>query len=195
MGSEEEDNSVITLTDNLLLKGITLGDTISFETLFHQYYDRIYGLLFRLLGNRVEAEDVTQEVFLKLYYHRFDNNREHNVGAWLYQVATNMGYNHIRSRKRLWHRNMLLLPDASDNSHDPATRVERKQNQAETQLRVRAALAQLPERQTQLLLLRQMGMSYNELAEICQVAPGSVGTLLARAGRAFREAYEVEAEQ
>jgi RNA polymerase sigma-70 factor, ECF subfamily len=73
--------------------------------------------------------------------------------------------------------------------------VEQKQNLAETQTLVRAALAQLPERQTQLLLLRQMGMSYNDLAETCQVAPGSIGTLLARAARAFRDAYQVEIEK
>jgi RNA polymerase sigma-70 factor, ECF subfamily len=195
MGSKEESSSVTTLTDNLLLKGISHGDIVSFETLFHQHYDRVYGLLFRLLGNRVEAEDVTQEVFLKLYYHRFGDDREHNVGAWLYQVATNMGYNYIRGRKRLWQRNSLLVPEAGDNSDDPAVRVEQKQGRVEIQALVRAVLAQLPERQTQLLLLRQMGLSYNELAEACHVAPGSVGALLARAARAFREAYQAEVEK
>jgi RNA polymerase sigma-70 factor (ECF subfamily) len=55
---------------------------------------------------------------------------------------------------------------------------------------VRRALRRLPERQTQLLLLRQMGLSYAELADACGVAPGSVGTLLARAASAFRKAYE-----
>jgi RNA polymerase sigma-70 factor (ECF subfamily) len=51
-------------------------------------------------------------------------------------------------------------------------------------------LARLPERQVQLLLLRQMDLSYAELAEVCEVAPGSVGTLLKRAAHAFRQAYE-----
>jgi RNA polymerase sigma-70 factor, ECF subfamily len=190
MVSEQDSNPVTSLSDNLLLEGIVRGDTASFETLFYRHYDRVYGLLFRLLGNRVEAEDVTQEVFLKLHRQRFAAGREHNVGAWLYQVATNLGYNAIRSRKRLWQHNVHLVRDAADPGNDPAVKVEQRQNRAETQARVRAALANLPQRQSQLLLLRQMGLSYAELAEACQVAPGSVGTLLARAAKAFREAYE-----
>ena len=178
------------LTDNLLLERISQGDEASFETLFYRHYDRVYGLLFRLLGNRVEAEDLVQEVFLKLHRHafakkRFGNKREHNIGAWLYRVATNMGYNAIRSRQRRWRRNMLLVPDP-EGTPGPDQEVERW----ERQTAVRAALARLPERDGQLLLLRQMGFSYAECAATCAVAPGSVGTLLARAGQAFREAYE-----
>jgi RNA polymerase sigma-70 factor (ECF subfamily) len=179
-----------TLTDNMLLERIVQGDIASFETLFYRHYDRIYGLLFRLLGNRVEAEDVTQEVFLKLYRQplkkRLAGKHEHNVSAWLYRVATNMGYNHIRGRKRRWQRNVLLVPDSTDALPDPAETAVQK----ETRLRVRAALSKLPERETQLLLLRQMGFSYAELAEACDVAPGSVGTLLSRAADAFRKVYE-----
>jgi RNA polymerase sigma-70 factor, ECF subfamily len=192
MIGEKDSNPVTSLSDNLLLEGIDRGDVASFETLFYRHYDRVYGLLFRLLGNRVEAEDVTQEVFLKLYRQRFAAGREHNAGAWLYQVATNLGYNAMRNRQRLWQRNMHLVPDPGDPSHDPALKVEQRQNRAEAQARVRATLARLPQRQSQLLLLRQMGLSYAELAAACQVAPGSVGTLLARAAKAFREAYEAQ---
>lgn len=181
-----------TLSDNLLLERMGHGDVASFETLFHRHYDRVYGLLFRLVGNRVEAEDLTQEVFLKLYQHAFARRflaarREHNVSAWLYRTATNAGYNAIRGRKRRWQRNLLLVPDP-EGSPGADREVERR----ETQMAVRAALARLPQRQTQLLLLRQMGLSYAECATVCNIAPGSVGTLLARAAKAFRKAYEEE---
>ncbi len=176
--------------DTLLLERMGQGDRVSFDTLFYRYYDRIYGLLFRLVGNRAEAEDLTQEVFLTLYRKPPRGAREHNVGAWLYRVATNMGYNHIRGRQRLWQRNRLLTPGADPSQAtvwdgDPAQAVE----QRETAAQVRRALAGLSRRQIQLLLLRQMGLSYAELAEVCQVAPGSVGTLLARAAAAFRQQY------
>lgn len=174
-----------TLSDNLLLERIGHGDIASFETLFHRHYDRVYGLLFRLVGNRGEAEDLAQELFLKLYRQPLSGDREHNVSAWLYRAATNMGYNALRSRKRRWQRNLLLVPDHSDAGSDPADRLAAR----ETAAAVRAALAQLPERQVQLLLLRQMGLSYAELAGACGVAPGSVGTLLSRAAEAFRRAY------
>ena len=176
------------LSDNLLLERIGQGDEHSFDTLFYRHYERVYGLLFRLVGNRVEAEDLAQELFLKLYQRPFRPGRDHNLSAWLYRVATNMGYNAIRGRKRLWQRNMVLLPDRSDVPAGPAELV----SQAETRAAVQAALAKLPEKQVQLLLLRQMGLSYAELAEACHITPASVGTLLARAGQAFRKVYQKE---
>lgn len=181
-----------TLSDNLILTRIGEGDDATFEALFHAHHDRIYGLLFRLLGSRSEAEDLTQEVFIKLYDHaftrrRFNLRQEHNIGAWLYRVATNMGYNEIRSRQRRWQRNLHLAPDPADSLS-----TEAEVSQRETAVAVRKALAKLPERQVQLLILRQMDLSYAECAAICGVAPGSVGTLLARAAKAFQEAYEEE---
>lgn len=183
---DAEEDPVTALSDSALVERMSRGDTASFETLFYRHYDRVYGLLFRLLGNRVEAEDMTQEVFMKLYRQRFRGQREHNVGAWLYRVATNMAYNQIRGRKRRWQRNTVLVPDITDHPLDPADAAA----QSEIRESVRIALTRLPERQTQLLLLRQMGLSYAELAEACDVAPGSIGALLSRAADAFRAAYE-----
>ncbi|MCA9927358.1 MAG: sigma-70 family RNA polymerase sigma factor [Anaerolineales bacterium] len=178
-----------TLSDNLLLERISKGDTASFETLFYRHYDRVYGLLFRLVGNRAEAEDLVQEVFIKLYNHAYQKRffrvqREHNISAWLYRTATNTGYNAIRDRKRRWQRDTWLVPDPND-----APGAESELERRERKTAVRAALAKLQERQTQLLLLRQMGLSYAECAEACDVAPGSVGTLLKRAAVAFKQAY------
>ena len=183
-----ENSNMAAISDNLLIERLGQGDISSFETLFYRHYDRVYGLLFRLIGNRQEAEDVTQEVFLKLYHQPFEGHRDHNLSAWLYRVATNMGYNHIRSRKRRWSRNRILVPDIIDRKDDPDELV----SEIETVEQVRKALAALPKRQTQLLLMRQMGFSYAELAGCFDVAPGSVGTLLARAADAFRNAYEGE---
>jgi RNA polymerase sigma-70 factor (ECF subfamily) len=141
--------------------------------------------VFRLLGDRAEAEDVVQEVFIKLHAHGKSRRvvpGDENVSAWLYRVAMNLGYNALRGRNRLWRRNMVLVPD------DDAD-VEGQVDRSETRAAVRAALHRLPERQSRLLLLRQMGFSYAECAAICDVAPSSVGTLLARAAEAFRREF------
>jgi RNA polymerase sigma-70 factor (ECF subfamily) len=192
--SDDRVGDVLTLlTDNLLLKRIGQGDEASFEAVFHQHYDRVYGLLFRLVGSRAEAEDLTQEVFLKLYQHAFrkrlfGRGRDHNLSAWLYRVATNTGYNAIRDRQRLWQHNTTLVPDLQKSPTAESLVVQQEQETA-----VRKALTKLKPRQAQLLLMRQMDFSYAECAAACEVAPGSVGTLLARAASAFREAYETEA--
>lgn len=195
--NEDPGEDVTTLTDSLLLERIRQGDTTSFETLFYRHYDRVYGLLFRLVGNRVEAEDLTQEAFLKLYRHAFSKRpfskpkfgatKEQNISAWLYRVATNLGYDALRRRRRSQERDTLLLLDPEGSQA-----AEKEVEQREQQTAVRAVLARLPQRQVQLLLLRQMGLSYAECAAICDVAPGSVGTLLSRAAAAFRKAYREE---
>lgn len=190
--NEPRGSQVAVLTDNLLLERIGQGDQASFDAVFHQHYDRVYGLLFRLVGNRTEAEDLTQEAFVKLYDHSFKRRlfragREHNIGAWLYRVATNMGYNAIRGRQRRWRRNMLLVPDPQG-----APGAEQEVERRERETAVRLALTQLKPRQAQLLLMRQMGFSYAECAEATGVAPGSVGTLLSRAAKAFAEVYAAE---
>jgi RNA polymerase sigma-70 factor (ECF subfamily) len=183
-------DDVSALSDSLLLERIQQGDTDSFETLFYRHYDRVYGLLYRLVGTRAEAEDLAQEVFVKLYRHTsrkglFRSRKEHNVSAWLYRVATNAGYDALKSRKRRWQRDTLLVPDSNG-----APGAEQTVAQLEEQALVRAALGRLPKRQGQLLILRQMDLSYAECAAACDVAPGSVGTLLSRAAAAFRKEYE-----
>ncbi len=190
MSNQEKDDSMAALSDSLLIQRVKSGDISSFELLFYRHYDRVYGLLFRLLGNRDEAEDITQEVFLKLYRQPLSGKKDHNVGGWLYRVATNMAYNHIRSRNRRWRRNRWLLPDETDSSDDPSKQAALEEAKAS----VRAALSQLTRRQTQLLVLREMGMSYAELAEVCEVSPGSIGTMLARAAEAFRQVYQEESD-
>lgn len=180
----DPEHDLIAMSDTTLLARAAGGDSASFETLFYRHYDRVYGLIFRLVGERGEAEDLTQEVFLKLHDHaRQRRGGDENVGAWLYRVATNLGYNAIRDRQRLWQRNVLLVPQGE------AEAAEREVIRRQEQAAVRLALARLPERDTQLLVLRQMGLSYAECAAACGVAPGSVGTLLSRAAVAFRAAY------
>ncbi|MFT5197006.1 MAG: RNA polymerase sigma-70 factor (ECF subfamily) [Cellvibrionaceae bacterium] len=174
------------LSDNQLLEKISGGDNASFEVLFHRHYSKVYGLVFRLVGNRDEAEDVVQDVFIKLNQRPPTNREEHNVSAWLYRVATNTAYNAIRARKRLWERNQVLVLDKNDRPAGPEKEAE-SQDDAE---RVRLALARLAPQQGQLLLLRQLGLSYSELADLCEIKPSSVGKTLSRAADAFRKEFE-----
>ena len=177
----------VALSDSSLLNRMARGDKASFDALFYRHYDRVYGLLFRLVGDRAEAEDLTQEAFLKLFSRAASAQPvafDENVGAWLYRVAMNLGYNAIRSRKRLWQRNVILLP-----TDEPG--VESEVGRREERAAVRMTLSRLPERQALLLVLRQMNFSYSECAAICEVAPSSIGTLLARAAKGFRREYKI----
>jgi RNA polymerase sigma-70 factor (ECF subfamily) len=169
-----------------LLEQLRQGSDEAFAAIFRAYHGRVFAVAYRLLGSSAEAEDIAQEVFLRLYLHPLAGDREHNLAGWLLRVATNLAYNALRSRRRREARESRAIERPYDRTEaapelSPATELAE---------RVRAALAALPERQVQLLLLRQAGLSYTELAAALGVAPGSVGTLLARAERAFREHYE-----
>ena len=169
------------MTDALLLQRFLAGDERSFEELFARHYDMIYGVLYRLVGSRPEAEDLAQEVFLKLYRRRL--RRGENIAGWLYRVAVNTGYNALRAAARTQRHEQSAGPPT-----EPRT-VEEHVEQHERARRVRAALARIGSRAAKILLLRGMGLSYAEVAEAIGAAPGSVGTLLARAQRDFRRTY------
>ena len=179
-----------TYADAMLLESLRSGQEAAFGALFRRYYERIYRVLYRLVGD--EAEDLAQEVFLRLY-RRPPGSLDADLGAWLYRVATNLGYNAIRSRTRreLYRRALGAITKGRgwrQGEPDPEARVQRD----EERHRVRSLLARLSRRQAAILLLRHCDLSYREIASVLGVSPGSVGTLLARAEDAFRAAYERE---
>ncbi len=164
----------------------------AFDALFLTHYQPIFRLLLRIAGTREEAEDLAQETFLRLHrspelWKGWQQERSsHNVRAWLCRVATNLAYNALRSEQRRQRRNDVALAEAlsaSADGPDPVSAAER----AAERTAVRAVLAKLPERQAQLLLMRHAGLSYRELSEALNIAPGSVGTMLARAAAAVEQ--------
>ena len=177
----------VATTDSLLLSRVRQGDESSFDELFLRYYSRIYDVVFRMTGDAAEADDIAQETFIRLYRQPPEAaGREHNVGGWLYRVAVNLAYNALRAARR---RTVYELAADRESIADP----ESVTQQHEERLRVRSALAELPPQQAQLLMLRQAGLSYKELAAALDVAPASIGTLLARAERAFEARYRAAA--
>ena len=162
--------------------------TDRFDDLFRRLYPTLFGLAYRLLGDRGEAEDILQEAFLKLADHPVLDRPDDEVAAWLRRVCLNLGSNRLRDRRRTDERlarvGRLESADAGDDGA-PAGAVLRAEDQDE----VRRALARLPERQRDCLLLRHSGYAYAEIAATLGIAVGSVGVLLARGERAFREAY------
>ena len=170
--------------------GTRPGSRERFAALFRERYRELYGLGYRLLGDHGEAEDVVQETFLKLDGHPVLERPDEEVAAFLRRVCLNTAYNRLRGRRRSTARLELAgraerADDETDAQATPLLDVLR----AEQQQAVRRALASLPERQRACLLLRHAGYSYAEIAATLDLAVGSVGVLLARGERAFREAY------
>ncbi|MEW6737014.1 MAG: sigma-70 family RNA polymerase sigma factor [Acidobacteriota bacterium] len=158
-----------------------------FEKVFLQNYARIVTLLFRLVGDRARAEELASDVFWKLYRQPFSHTREHNWGGWLYRTALYLGLDSLRADARRKHYERVACQTAllSDLPADPLDEIYR----AEQRQRVRAVLLKLKPIQTQLLLLRNGGLSYKEIAEALDIKVNSIGTLIARAEAEFEKRY------
>jgi len=157
---------------------------VDFENTFDELHPGLFRFCHRLTGNPDLADDVAQEAFVRLYEHRVEGD-ERGVRAWLFRTATHLVRDRVRvatNRRRL----LEVNPVRPQGTESPDLAVERGEDVA----RVRAALDGMNERDRTMLLARYEGFSYRELAETFDVAPGSVGTLLARAERRFVRVFE-----
>jgi RNA polymerase sigma-70 factor (ECF subfamily) len=155
-----------------------------FVELFNAEFHRLYRYLDRLSGDADLAADLAQDAFVRLYRR---GTLPDVPEAWLITVATNLFRNARATRSR---RARLLTPArASDVAGDPPGEPGAALEQPESRERVRAAIDRLSDRERQLLLLRADGYSYRDIAVALNLNERSVGTLLARAKRAFLAAF------
>lgn len=157
----------------------------AFAELFDAHFHRVYRFLDRLSGEPELAADVAQEAFVRLF-HR--GALPDSPEAWLITVALNLLRNAQASRARR-HRLLTVARGAGAHS-DPPPSPDEAAESAEMRRRVRRVLDGMAERGRSLLLLRAEGYSYRDIAAALELNEGSVGVLLARAKRAFRESYE-----
>lgn len=158
-----------------------------FQAMYERLRPSLLRYVDRLTGDPDAAEDVAQEAFVRLLA-RPDLDEE-AARLWIFTVATNL----VRDRGRSTSRRQRLLqavPVRPSSGPLPDEQLERSEKIAG----VRAALDQLAERDRQLLLMREEGFRYGEIARAVDVAPGSVGTLIARALKRFIEVYRPHGE-
>ena len=160
---------------------------VSVELLFREHYARMVGMLARLTGDRAHSEEIASDVFHKLSQRPALLHGADDLTAWIYRVATNAGFDALRTNSRRRKReeaagsagiHAAAAPDALDSLLAEERRV-----------RVREVLASLKPRDAQLLLLRASGLAYRELAATLGIEPGSVGTMLARAEAEFERKF------
>ncbi len=162
-----------------------------FDAAFLKHWQPIYRALVRLVGDHAEAEDLALETFWRLYRHPPTNERDDHLGGWLHRVATNLGLNALRARKR---REQHELTAGKWEIEKPSADALDADAAEEERQRVRAVLSTMDERQAQLLLLRHSGMAYKELAAALGVSVHSIGTLIVRAEREFEKRYREKGE-
>jgi RNA polymerase sigma-70 factor, ECF subfamily len=155
---------------------------VDFDTVFADLYPSLFRYLHRLTGDGDVAEDIAQEAFVRLLRQELP---EQEVRPWLFTVAMNL----VRDRARKAERRQRLLMTAPSLVTRPPLPDENLER-AERITAVRTVLERIPERDRQLLLMREEGFRYDEIARVIGVAPASVGTLIARALKKFIAEYD-----
>ena len=152
-----------------------------FEGFFLSHYGRIARAVARLIGDPACAEDLAVEAFWKLW--RTPQAQGEKAGGWVYRTALRLGLNELRRNARRNHYERQSGLGRSSLTPEDTHRAEEEREQ------VRQILAALDPRQSELLLMRSQGFTYEEIAAAAEVSPSSVGTLISRAQQAFRKEY------
>lgn len=149
--------------------------------LFHLYYPRIARTIARIVNDPGRAEELAADVFWK--FMRIPNSNHANPAAWLYRTGIRRAVDELRRQQRR-EKFERLIP-----FFNTAPSPEQIHSASQDQQQVRGVLAVLKRRDSELLILRSEGLSYEETAEIVGVSETSIGTLLRRAQDAFRKEY------
>ncbi len=171
-----------------IVKRARAGDHAAFRSLFDQYNAPICRYLAHLVGNDEVGRDLAQETFFLAWRALPDIRDESRFGPWLYRIATNLAYSHLR-RARLTH--WLPWADPGESQAANFLTVAGPETQVGEAQHVALALAELtPKYRTCLLLQIEEGFSQREIADLLHMTEKSVSVYVSRAREQFRQAYQ-----
>ncbi len=168
------------------IQRVLAGDANAFEPLVQAYEKTVYNLALRTLGNVQDAEDVTQEAFLKAYRSLSGYRGDSKFSVWLYRIVSNLCLDLLRAKKRRPTQSLSVendegeeeILDVPDEQFSPEHLLDRKL----TRESVQRGLASLPDEARQILLLREIqGLSYEEIGRVLELDPGTVKSRIFRA--------------
>ena len=183
--------------DSGVVAAFLAGEERAFSELVDRYQTRLLNFIYRTIGDRDRAEDLVQEVFIRVYrhLHRFDRSKK--FSTWVYTIASNLAKNELRNRSR----NPLVLFQAMRGTseeedrpiefEDASSRPDDMYRKRHLRELVEDTVAKLPEHHRQVFVLREIeGKSYEEIAEITDCNLGTVKSRLNRARTAFAAIIE-----
>lgn len=179
--------TVVSLSDEDLMARVADDDERAFREIVRRFQGRVLNLISRVLNDRNGADDLAQEVFIRVHMHRRNYRRGSKFSTWVFTIAANLAKNEIRRRvrRRNWFSLDALtevlhdsLPQLADPTEGRETTLEREQLQGE----VGRAIAAVPEKYRLALVLRDIeGLPYEEIAEVLGVPGGTVRSRINRA--------------
>lgn len=183
-----------TATDAEVMLRVKTGDESAFTYLVQKYRRQMVGFMYRMCHNTAAAEELAQEVFLRVYRSRESYEASAKFNTWLYRIATNLAVNHARDTRHERAENTLRLdepdqetgttPDLADGS----LTAEEQMLQRERMAVIRQKVQALPERQRLAVVMHKyQQMDYREIAEVMKLSESATKSLLFRAYETLRE--------
>jgi len=181
-------------SDAAIMLRVAAGDEASFNYLVQKYHRAIIHFLFRMVRNEAVAEEMAQEVFLRVYRSRESYRAEAKFTTWLYRIATNLAVNHARDTKHERSAQTIYLdaPDEETGSTpdvaDAEPSVEQKLMRDERMAAIRKHVMALPERQRMAVLMHKyQGMDYRQIGDVLKLSESATKSLLFRAYQTLRD--------
>jgi RNA polymerase sigma-70 factor (ECF subfamily) len=182
------------LTDAEVMLELKSGNMDAFDVLLGKYRKPIVHFMFRMVHNQAVAEELAQEVFLRVYRSRETYRAEARFSTWLYRIATNLGVNHARDTRHERTASTVYLdavdaetgttPDVADTT--PSAEADLLQQ--ERMNAIRQHVMALPERQKIAVLMHKYeGMDYKQIGEVLKLSESATKSLLFRAYQTLRE--------
>jgi RNA polymerase sigma-70 factor (ECF subfamily) len=181
-------------SDAAVMLRVAEGDEASFNYLADKYHRPMIHFLYRMVGNQAVAEELAQEVFLRVYRARSSYRAEARFTTWLYRIATNLAVNYARDTRHERAAQTVYLdqPDEEtgttpDLADDEPT-VEQRLLRDERMAAIRRHVMALPERQRMAVLMHKyQGMDYRQIGEVLKLSESATKSLLFRAYQTLRE--------
>ncbi|MFA9452743.1 MAG: RNA polymerase sigma factor [Candidatus Aminicenantaceae bacterium] len=177
---------------NVLAERVCQGDLSAFQGLVDQFKKKVYFLAYDVVGDHHEAEDVSQEVFIKVYRSLGSFRRDAKMSSWIYQITVNSAIDLLRKRKAkpsvtLENFDHIELRDAPRGTATAAVDPESSAEAALLQGRIEEALHVLAPRERAVFTMRHYNdFQINEIADVLEVSSGTVKSLLFRALQKLR---------
>ncbi|MFH1373933.1 MAG: sigma-70 family RNA polymerase sigma factor [bacterium] len=172
----------------LLVSEIIGGNTAAFETLIGRYQKLVTHVVFRMIANRCDQEDICQEVFIKVYRHLDSFKFESKLSTWIARIAYNTCLNHLEKKR------LPLIDDLTDGDQgaemfpDSGITPDRLTEQRDIAARVRAEIENLPTQFRVMLTMYHLDeMSYEEIAQVTEIPLGTVKSYLFRGRKHLKE--------
>jgi len=181
-------------SDAAIMLRVAAGDESGFNYLVEKHYRAMIHFLFRMVRNQAVAEELAQEVFLRVYRSRESYRAEAKFTTWLYRIATNLAVNHARDTKHERSASTIYLdspdeetgttPDVADDEPNVEQNLLRKERMAAIKEHVMA----LPERQRMAVLMHKyQGMDYKQIGDVLKLSESATKSLLFRAYQTLRD--------